>query len=410
MALAEEARRAAQRVTEEEYVRLVARRSTDAVAAAALLAAALDREGVDFHLSFVADLGAEEAQALADERPGVLVAVGCGAEDADLLARATSLVLVDDVDAADAGTAATLTPGSAGHNGEPSVASLALILARAVSKRNRDLVGLALAGARAAAGPVNTLRGLDAELLAEAEADKRLLRGAPLSGPVPLLDTLASGLEPFLPAFAGRARVAKKWTDALGVDATQPASALPPEARRTLAEALARRALADGHGAAAVDALLEPDLRPVEGPFAGAPLRETAARLALAAEAAPYAPAAYTLGRGAAPSQEGDLHERALHGLLAAARAAKGVAESPSPAHLAETARRLAALDPARPAVAWAVHDGTFHARVLGVPGPTVVDAAALAGGRGAGSATRGRATLPLDGKDRFLKALGVSQ
>lgn len=409
MGLAEEARRAAQRLTENEYVRIVARRSTDAVAAAALLAVALDREGVDFHLSFVADLVPDEVQALADERPSVLLTIGCGAEDAGPLAKsATALVVIDEVDPLDTTGSASLTPAVAAHAGEPAVASLAFVLARAMSKRNSDLVGLALAGARASAGPAGGLRELDAEILAEAEAEKRLMRGSALAASAPLLDTLASGLEPFLPAFAGRARVAKKWLDEQGVDVAAPASTLAPDDRRALAEALARRALADGLGAGAVDTLLEPDLRPLEGPFAGAPLRETAARLAVAADTAPHAPAAYALGRGPAPILDSDLQERALHAMLAAARANKGVAEAPSPAHLAETTRRLHAIDPARPAVAWAIQDGHVHARVLGSPGPTVVDAAALAGGRGAGSATRGRARFPAEGKDRFLQALGV--
>ncbi|HLE97599.1 MAG TPA: hypothetical protein VI997_09540, partial [Candidatus Thermoplasmatota archaeon] len=300
-----------------------------------------------------------------------------------------------------------LSPFAAEHAGEPSVASLALVVARAISRRNADLAGLALAGARASAGPPAALRGLDAEILAEAVGEGRLTRGPPLAWPETVLELLASGVEPLVPSLAGRARAGKRFLDELKIDADQPASSLDEDRRRLLADRLVRRALATGAAVAVADGLLEPDLRATTGPFAGAPIREVASRLAAAAETAPADALAHALGHADAPLPRED-PARSLHGLLAASRGgAFAVAEAPTPALLAETVRRLHVTDPTRPAVAWAPLDGKAALRILGVAGSTVAEAARACGGRGAGSATRGRALVPAEQRESMLGVLG---
>ncbi|HEX2021320.1 MAG TPA: hypothetical protein VHH36_01295, partial [Candidatus Thermoplasmatota archaeon] len=82
MALIEQASRAARILLDHAYVRLVARDEPDAVCAAALLAHALRREGIDFHATFVPRLGAPESGALAAEAPEALVLVGLSGDAA----------------------------------------------------------------------------------------------------------------------------------------------------------------------------------------------------------------------------------------------------------------------------------------------------------------------------------------
>ncbi|HLE97539.1 MAG TPA: hypothetical protein VI997_09235, partial [Candidatus Thermoplasmatota archaeon] len=99
MGLAEEARKAAQCMTEEEYVRLLVRRDADGLAAASVLAIALDREGVDLHATFAWELLEDDLRRLDEERPAVLVTVGLGADVLPDLARLGGrLVIVDGAD------------------------------------------------------------------------------------------------------------------------------------------------------------------------------------------------------------------------------------------------------------------------------------------------------------------------
>src|SRR5687767_4637765 len=82
MALIEEAHKAARTLLDHAYVRIVARAEPDATCAAALLAHALRRENVDFHVSWTRRLDEATLKAIGDERPDCVVAVGLSGDAA----------------------------------------------------------------------------------------------------------------------------------------------------------------------------------------------------------------------------------------------------------------------------------------------------------------------------------------
>src|SRR5207248_3145180 len=118
---------------------------------------------------------------------------------------------------------------------EGGVAAMAHLVGVAVSKRNLDLAPLALAGALAAWSDLGGLKGLDAQILAEAR-EGVVLAPEPaltLSGAT-LLSALASQDAPFVASITGRARNAKKLISDLRLSADSPATAVVGESAERL--------------------------------------------------------------------------------------------------------------------------------------------------------------------------------
>ncbi|HET6405506.1 MAG TPA: hypothetical protein VFH78_12740 [Candidatus Thermoplasmatota archaeon] len=358
MALIEEAHKAARILLDHAYVRIVARAEPDATCAAALLAHALRRENVDFHVSWTRRLDDAAVRGLREERPDCLVTVGLSDDAAphdDVAGRRLAL----DAVAPAAGAEAAV-------HGDAALASLAHLVAAGISRRNVDLAPLAVAGALAAwrhvgarqaddpSGRAAGFRGLDAEILQEALDARIMLREPALAlHGSSLLAALSQMDAPFVAGVTGRARNAKKLLADLGLAADASPGALAEKASEELGDFLALRLLQQHAPDAAFDALFRPALRGLQGPHTGMECGEMALRVEAACAAARCGLGFAALWPDAAAGAEVEglahsFREELVAALLRAERDAKRegnlfVAEAPRAALCRPLADRLAA-------------------------------------------------------------------
>ena len=271
MPLVEEAQKAARALLDHAYVRIVARADPDATCAAALLAHALRREGVDFHVSWARRLDDATVKALAEERADLVVSIGLSGDAAHPVPASRAIVL---------DAAAPTLEGDAVLHDDASLAGLAFLLAAGISKRNADLAPLAVAGAVSAFRHVGGLRGLDGEIVADGVHTGVLQREAALALPGTNLHSALAQLDaPFIAGVTGRARNVKKLAADLGLP---EATALSADAAERLGSLLTARLLQQRAPDAALDALFRPSIRALQGPHTGVEVGEMA-RLAEAA-------------------------------------------------------------------------------------------------------------------------------
>ncbi|HWG89846.1 MAG TPA: hypothetical protein VNZ52_03260 [Candidatus Thermoplasmatota archaeon] len=427
MALAEEAHRASRLLLDADYVRVVARLDADGLASAAILAEALQRQGLHFHFSFLPTLTPEASAALRSEKHPLIVLLNL-AEDAPALdGLAAEVITVDSYHHVEAQKG--LSPVAPMEAVEATAAASTLVLALALSRRNSDLYPWVAAAAVAEGRHLGSLRGLDAELLSEAEEAGLLKRegGLAFEGPT-VLDAVSRSLDPYLPGLTGRARAVKKFLQDHGVNAEAAPLALSPAEAERLASALALKLLAANAPASGVDGLLAARFRFAKPVADCADARTLADRLVHAAlQDRPSLVVAAALGDvGAADAlrilaDEG--RDKLLQALLRVEREAPASTEriqrleapalgmAAALAHLASTYL----VDPARP-VAVTVTAGTDLHVLLRAPragaatrltlGNAVARAAAQHQGRGGGSQWSARAVVPATAKDPFFADL----
>jgi hypothetical protein len=270
MALIEEASKAART--------LVVRSEPNALCAAVLLAHALRRESVDFHVSFVRRLDEIVLASLGQEHPDCALLIGLSGDASASEIPAGRTLLLD--------SAPPSITADAQVHAEAALSSLAHLVGAGISKRNIDLAPLALAGASAAHRYVGGWRGLDADILREAVEEHVILREAALAlHGATLLSALGQLDAPYVAGLTGRARNAKKLVGELKLSGDAPPGALSTDDAQKLGDFLALRLLQQGAPDAAFDTLFRPTLRGLAGPHMGLESGEMA-RLAEAACAA----------------------------------------------------------------------------------------------------------------------------
>jgi hypothetical protein len=417
MTLVEEAQRAARLLLDHAYVRVVARAEPDAVCAAALLGHALRRESIDFHLSWVPRLTAAKAAQLAEERNDILVAIGlAGDAEAPIEGRRIAL----DREPSAKGAEATLDARE-GEAQPASLSALAYLVAVAISKRSRDLAPLALAGAISTRAP---LAGLDASVLSEAEESGIVLKEARIAlAGTTLAQALAQLDTPYVAGVTGRARNVKKLLADLQLSGDAPPGALQPAQAERLGSFLALRLLQQRAPDVALDALLRPGLRALQGPCTGLEAGDLARLVEAACSAG-------RCGLGFAalwpdPAVGGELvevataaREELVAALMRAERDAKRegklvVSDAPRAQLVAPLADRLAVslVGEGHVAVAHHVEGETLILALRGHPqGPDVAAAARyaaqVAGGRARGMKLSATVVAAHGDLGRMLKAL----
>lgn len=277
MVLAEPATSAARILQDEDLVRVVTHADGDGLAAAGLLARALRRAGVDFHVTALDRLTREALHDLADEAQDCTVLLDLPPGDLPVHEAGDQVVVLDHhpLPEAEAPRPAAREDDVLQVQARDRVdscfdacaASVTLLVAQALDEANLDLHPLAAAGAVADRQHVGGLRGLNAQLAAEAreaglEAPPSLLVH-PDAG---LLEALAREAAPFLPGLGGRARAVRDFLQDHGLDPDQAVGDLDEAQRRRLATGLVLHLLEAGAHPGAVDDLVGPRFPvPVEG-------------------------------------------------------------------------------------------------------------------------------------------------
>ncbi|MHB8584964.1 MAG: hypothetical protein ACYDDF_03905 [Thermoplasmatota archaeon] len=291
LSLAEPAAAATARIRDADYARLVTPARPDGLAAAVLLAFALEREGIDFHLTVMDDLAPVPVERMRGDDLVVLIDGWADVREwqepelRNLASRA--IVITHDAwegrrgsGTIEAGTT-LLEPSLGGHDGavDTCASSLAYLVASALDRRNVDLAFLAFVGA---VSERQTWTGLHASLLAEAEAGGAVRAEAPLIAPT--VGDLLQGPDPFVRGVAGRARAAQRLARDWGWEPDRAVASLSAEDRSRLLSRLTLALLEQGVPPSTIDLLLERDIIATAGPFSGRSALDVARALTSACE------------------------------------------------------------------------------------------------------------------------------
>lgn len=256
MSLEARVREAAQRIESLDFVRVFSDDDADGIAAASVLAAALDRRGIPFHLT-MDRLHANEYPDL--EKHDHLVLMDQGAGELDQLARHPGDVIVLDHHQVRGRAPRVLhvNPNLEGINGTSNccASTLAMLVALQLDPTNQDLAPVALAGIVGDRQHVPRLAETNATL-AQRLSDGGMLnlrRGMPLDRWSPIHQALAKSVDPYLVGLAGSASKARDFVEELGLPAEATVDDLTAEEERTLTSAVVAHMLAHGVEARAAE-------------------------------------------------------------------------------------------------------------------------------------------------------------
>ncbi|MDX1611803.1 MAG: hypothetical protein R3185_05500, partial [Candidatus Thermoplasmatota archaeon] len=242
-------REAADKLSSLDFVRIHSDDDADGIAAASVMAAALDRQGIPFHLT-MGRLDATDYPAL--EAHDNLLLMDQGSGELDQLARHPGEVIVLDHHVVE-GRAPRIVhanPNLEGENGTDTccAATLSLYTALHLDPVNTELAPIAMAGVVGDRQHVPKLRGSNASLAQRAISTGGLeaQRALPFPPGTSLNHAIASSVDPFLKGLTGRARAAHAFLEELGIEPSQPVDSLTAKEARLLTSALVAHLLSHG--------------------------------------------------------------------------------------------------------------------------------------------------------------------
>jgi len=409
----------------EQPVRLIGHYDCDGLTSSAILARALQRCGLRFHLTNVVALTPDVIDQLNSEVPALVLFSDLGSGYPDLLAQLKTSALVVDHHLPQGETPPNvleLNAHKAGIDGnrEASAASLAFALALILDEANRDLAPVALAGAWGDRMYLDGLVGWNRMIADMAVEDKYLnnINRLPLTGET-LADALASSLEPYLLGVSGNPAATAEVLQDLGFDPAFALGELDVEGTALLADWLALKLLEQGAGKQQRTQLFAPQL---DLPRWGCSVEELAAMTDACGRLDDTSTGIAMLlgspsGRERAEAYVREHREQLLE-QLACVEFERGRAIQHfrgDNAALKGTICTLALgyfLDRSLPAIGLAPRDGKLIASSRAAPqlvaqglslAEVMAQAASACGGQGGGHAQAAGASLPLEKGDEFI-------
>lgn len=207
--LVERLNRAVATLDEAERARVLCHYDADGTAAAAVLTAALLRQGLEVHTTLSHTLREETVQEVAQDAMDVLLVADMGSAQVDLLERFEVPVLVFDhhQPLRDSENVVQVNPHFFGMQGTRDAcgATTSFLFAHAVDPRNLDLAGVALAGCIGDRQHVGGFAGINRLLFDRALAEG-ILEGqrGPALADLPLEESLFFSVGPYFRGLSGR--------------------------------------------------------------------------------------------------------------------------------------------------------------------------------------------------------------
>ncbi len=407
----------------------------DGLSAAGVLVTALTRRGRPYHLTALRGIDAAVVQGITEDKPAVLITSDVGSGQADLLepvADAGTLVLILDHHVPVSQRSDDRFVQVNGHlfgvdgSSELCGASTSFLFALALDPKNMDLAPLAIAGAIGDRQHVGGFRGATKRIVAAAQAAGlvNVRRGLNLDGD-DVLDALVRSNDPFLPGVTGDEVAARLLLSEVGVAPETPVSEVGDGPARALASRLATGLLEHG-----VDAFYAQEVTTerVEIPARRMSAKELQALVNSAGRAGEHAaavgvalgqPWAFERARTLSTAYRSQVRAGLLRLVADPPKKLKAVQYfETDDALVAAAVAGLGVIylfDPAYPVVCFSPRNGgwkistraTRRQLERGVDFSIAARKAAEAvGGRGGGHPVASGATIPKDGRERFLQEI----
>ncbi len=231
--LASKATKIAQKIKSSPgRVRIVSHYDADGITSASIMVRALMREGREFHLTLVKQLGEDIIKGLSEEDNRIMVFLDLGSGMLDLiqkhLVKDGRLIAVADHHQiqGDAPSVLHINPVSFGVTENVSGSGMSYLIARAMGEQNKDLSELAIIGAigdsqMGSIGPDWGLHGINREILKDAVSCGRikLMKGIRLWGRYtrPLHKALEYSMDPYIPGISGSESAAVQFLQEIGI-------------------------------------------------------------------------------------------------------------------------------------------------------------------------------------------------
>ncbi len=260
-------RKGAKQILSNEYVRVLAHYDGDGTSAAIILATALERKGIKYHLGYIKSLDGDSfRKRLEEEKDIFTIIVDAGSDQAQYISDFDNVVILDhhfftkstisclNINARDYGVNGTR---------EACGATMAFLMALAMDEKNSDLLPFFLSGVIADKQDIGGLEGLNLQIMDKYGSSARKVRMLNLEGE-DLLDSITYSTDPFFLDLSGYPEKVKAFLGGLGIDPSKKISDITEDQRRELAASLAMEMLKRRVGSEALK-YLEADIVTFDG-------------------------------------------------------------------------------------------------------------------------------------------------
>ncbi|MCL4437745.1 MAG: DHH family phosphoesterase [Thermoplasmataceae archaeon] len=258
---------AAEKIRQEQFIRVLAHYDGDGGNSAIILTTALKRLGKRFHLGYIKNLEGSAFHSRVGEFPDMLtVIVDAGSDQSRFIEDFKNVIILDhhfytpgkfpgiNINARDFGI-----DGTRGACGS----TMAFLMALALDEKNSDLIPFMMAGAIADKQDIGGFSELNEVLVREYGKNVKRIRTLNLEG-TDLLDGITYSTDPFFLDLTGKPEATEEFLTGQGIDPRKHISSLTEDEKRTLTVSLSLRLISQNAG---IEALryLENDLSFFEG-------------------------------------------------------------------------------------------------------------------------------------------------
>ena len=254
-------------ILSNDYVRVLAHYDGDGTSAAIILATALERKGIKYHLGYIKSLDGDSfRKRLEEEKDVFTVIVDAGSDQAQYISDFGNVVILDhhfytkstvaclNINARDYGVDGTR---------EACGATMAYLMALAIDEDNKDLLPFFLSGVIADKQDIGGLEGLNRKIMdvyGKGATSTRMLNFEGQN----LLDSITYSTDPFFLDLSGYPENVRKFLSDLGIDPAKKFIDVTEDQKRELAANLAIRMLSQKVGTEALK-YLESDIVSFKG-------------------------------------------------------------------------------------------------------------------------------------------------
>lgn len=263
----ENLRKGSRLILSNDYVRLLAHYDGDGTSAAIILAKALERKGIKYHLGYIKSLDGESFRRRIEEEKDIFtVVVDAGSDQAQYISDVDNVVILDHHFFTKSTVAClNINARDYGVNGtrEACGATMAFLMALTIDESNSDLLPYFLSGVIADKQDIGGLEGLNRLLMDEYGKNARKTRMLNFEGQN-LLDSITYSTDPFFMDLSGYPEEVKSFLSGLGIDPVKRFQDLNEDQKRNLASSLALKLIERGTGVEALK-YLEADIVSFDG-------------------------------------------------------------------------------------------------------------------------------------------------